>query len=173
MLNRIDAALLRLSHGYMRARTYDDHLRKCHGVYREFYKEIELKHPPVIWDGLVTPQSQQHWQELGAAHDAKIKARELAIQTEVAAAIDALDWNSATYAHIKKVLHPTVKEYWRDNARHQWRAYQAEAGGMIDLGIATRQAALDALGRAATEVNVIYIDDYAHFIFFRTPASKG
>jgi PHP family Zn ribbon phosphoesterase len=102
---------------------------------------------------------------------------------EHAARLDALDKaiRRDVLDHINHVLEPDdfkkcqagcdplAQEYWRNEVRHTWVGCQ-EMGGTVQIGYMVRIDALEYLKKAVAEVNVIYIDDTNHFIFFRTPS---
>jgi enolase len=73
------------------------------------------------------------------------------------------------FQKVKAALDPLAIEYFTNEMRHRWTGCQ-EFGGTVQLGYLKRLDALEYLNKAVKEVNVIYIDDYHHFIFFRTPS---
>lgn len=140
---------------------FEDWLREAQETYRLVYLLQAEKH------NFDTARTRLE-DETQAAHTARLKALDNAIKRDVVDVVNHV-LEPEDFKKVKAALDPLAIEYLVNEVRHKWQGCQ-EFGGTVQIGYMTRLDALEYLNKAVREVNVIYIDDYHHFIFFRTPS---
>jgi hypothetical protein len=145
----------------MRRDDFDNWLKEAHEAYRLLYKsQSDVNH----WD----TQSPRREDESFEEHTQRLETLNTRIKQDVTDQINYV-LNDDERLKILAVLDKEARSYYTNEVSFDWQGCQ-EFGGTIQIGFMKRLDALEYLNKAVKEVNVLYIDDYAHFIFFRTPS---